>query len=107
MIAESAVDTTYSLVQRQWTDYDLPNTPVAKLLVTANRFGFVWAPRTTDATPIPNPVIRPVPGGRGALLPIHSGVVNVTFCDGHTEQVSDDPDTTCDKYDWTNLPISQ
>jgi prepilin-type processing-associated H-X9-DG protein len=41
--------------------------------------------------------------GIGALLPIHSGVVNITFCDGSTQQVADDPDNICNNYDWQNI----
>jgi prepilin-type processing-associated H-X9-DG protein len=90
MIAESGYNADYTATNRQWVD---TGTTVATG-ATARRFGFLW-PDTAV------PVVRS--GSSGALMPIHSGVVNVTFCDGHTEQMSDDPDTTCDKYDYGPL----
>jgi prepilin-type N-terminal cleavage/methylation domain-containing protein/prepilin-type processing-associated H-X9-DG protein len=100
MIAESAVDTTYAAMNpgRQWTETGVAN-------VTALRFGFLFWPNTINppSTTIPTPVVRPAPAGLGALLPIHVGLVNVTFCDGHTDQVADGPDTTCSSYDWADI----
>ena len=102
MIAESAVDTNYASmdvspnIPRQWTD--------TGALVTAVRFGFLFQPTVMAGTPpvaSVNPVIRS-PAGSGELLPIHAGVVNITFCDGHTDQVSDDTDT-CSNYDCTDI----
>jgi len=105
MIAESAFNIltlqngTPVPTTRQWID---PNKN-ASAPVTADRFGFLW-PGTTPAVPV---IARLDQSNRkvgGTLLPIHGGLVNVTFCDGHTEQLTDDPDTTCDKYDCTDLP---
>ena len=99
MIAERTVarDATYAVnAERQWTE----NIPAN---VTALQFGFVW-PNT--ATPVVKPassstgVVSPV----GALLPMHPGVVNVTFADGSTQQMNDSVDTTCDTFDWANIP---
>jgi len=105
MIAESAFNIltlqngTPVPTTRQWTDTNANATTPP----TADRFGFLW-PGTTPAVRV---IARLDQSNRkvgGTLLPIHGGLVNVTFCDGHTEQLTDDPDTTCDKYDCTDLP---
>jgi prepilin-type N-terminal cleavage/methylation domain-containing protein/prepilin-type processing-associated H-X9-DG protein len=41
---------------------------------------------------------------KGVLPPNHPGVVIVTFCDGHTEQLSDDTDCTTYDNDVSTLP---
>lgn len=97
--------------QRKWSDYDVwkPEggglTGTAK--ITAVRLGFVW-PAT--ATPIVASLQKKSVEGRsrwvkagGTIVPIHVGLINVFFCDGHAESLNNDPDSTCDKYD--NSPI--
>jgi len=100
MIAETAfnilpkLDGTAAATGRQWIDV---NTAV-----TADHIGFLW-PGTTPAVPVVAHLDNLNRKVGGALLPIHSGVVNVTFCDGHTEQVPDDPDITCGNYDCSDI----
>jgi prepilin-type processing-associated H-X9-DG protein len=48
-------------------------------------------------------VVRPTASSVGAIVPIHSGIMNVTFCDGHCEQVAADPDVVCTNYDCTDI----
>ena len=95
MVAESAVNTDGAATDRQWSD-------TGTILVTSIRFGFLFWPSTSDSSPVPVPVLRPTAGALGALLPIHNGIVNVTFCDGHTEQLTSD--ALCNTYDCTPLP---
>jgi prepilin-type N-terminal cleavage/methylation domain-containing protein/prepilin-type processing-associated H-X9-DG protein len=97
MIAELAAT-------RQWSDFDVissssggstavaPAPGFSALRVTAAQLGFVW----------PNTPVSVA----SQLLPIHNGVVNVTFCDGHTEGLTDDtdPSKVCGAYDCTALP---
>jgi prepilin-type N-terminal cleavage/methylation domain-containing protein/prepilin-type processing-associated H-X9-DG protein len=105
MLAESAFDTDYTPTTREWVFIDSPTNPRRSL--TARRFGFLVWPATlipSAANPTLTPVVRPSPTGVGAIMPIHLGLVNVTFCDGHTEQVSDDPDNTVrDNYEWQDI----
>jgi prepilin-type N-terminal cleavage/methylation domain-containing protein/prepilin-type processing-associated H-X9-DG protein len=116
MIAESAFDMSRNLsgaggrvayaTTRQWTDMDV-NVDVATPNVTSQRFGFLFWPGGPSPTPF-NPVVatrNPSSGviKTGAIVPIHNGLLNVTFCDGHTESISNDPDDTCDKYDWADI----
>jgi prepilin-type N-terminal cleavage/methylation domain-containing protein/prepilin-type processing-associated H-X9-DG protein len=119
MIAESAVYTDYTdasggSLPRRWTDRDIlrRNDAKQRRVVTAARFGFLFwptinAPGSIQGNPLDNPVVKsPLNSknfGIGALLPIHSGVVNITFCDGSTQQVADDPDNLCGNYDWQNI----
>jgi prepilin-type N-terminal cleavage/methylation domain-containing protein/prepilin-type processing-associated H-X9-DG protein len=96
--------------ERQWSDWDLSGTAPANLRVTAARLGFLW-----PGPPLSVPVIRPLAGTDGALLPIHSGVVNVTFCDGSTKSLTETPEDInspatvnyCGNYDCANLPVAQ
>jgi prepilin-type processing-associated H-X9-DG protein len=118
MIAESAYnisvnDTVNSVriaaeTSRQWTDFDLSTTPFANRVVKSERFGFLFWPNGPTVSSPNNPVV----GARnastgvvlfGAIVPIHKGLVNITFCDGHTESVSDDPSNTCNQYDWDDI----
>ena len=105
MIAESAyniltlADGTVIQTTRQWTDLGAA--------VTADRFGFLWPGPTATLPTVSiiahlNSANRRVVGG-GDLVPIHAGVVNITFCDGHTDQVADDPDNVCGNYDWAEI----
>jgi prepilin-type N-terminal cleavage/methylation domain-containing protein/prepilin-type processing-associated H-X9-DG protein len=106
MIAESA----YNLpnvkgvpvpTNRQWTDIGVTN-------VTAQKFGFLFAKLSALPPILPNPVVgtrNPSTGVmRGALVPIHAGVINVTFCDGHTDGIANDPENVCGNYDCTDIP---
>ena len=52
---------------------------------------------------IPNPVVRPTVNAIGALLPIHKGLVNVAFCDGHVESMSDSPDNLVRDYEYQDI----
>ncbi len=83
MIAEKSAEAVSP--SREWTD-----TAGA---VTAVRFGFIW-PSNTDM--VVNPAAT---AADGYLVPIHNGIINVTFCDGHTEGLTDDPETIYNKYD--------
>jgi prepilin-type N-terminal cleavage/methylation domain-containing protein/prepilin-type processing-associated H-X9-DG protein len=81
--------------ERQWTDVYNPANP-PNTTVTAARFGFVW-PNTSIS------VVMPFAGSSaGALLPIHGGLINVTFCDGHTDPLT--TDNMCNDYDCTPIP---
>ena len=87
MIAESAVDTNYDPVARDWTAIGAN--------VTAKSFGFLFWPASnvgSPATLTANPVLRSRSNTAGALLPIHPDVMNITFCDGHCEQMTVDPE---------------
>lgn len=64
--------------------------------VTAVRFGFIWPPPPAGDAMIVNPQAD---ASLGYLVPIHNGIINVTFCDGHTEGLTDDPETIYNKYD--------
>ncbi len=123
MIAESAYGfgsisagykSQHSTWNRDWTDHRVAGSRVTGVgsnqAVTAGLFGFLFWPQTNGAT-IPNvPVFRPTVNSMGAIIPIHPGVVNVVFCDGHSQQVfadpgsySDDPDQYCGSYDWQDI----
>jgi prepilin-type N-terminal cleavage/methylation domain-containing protein/prepilin-type processing-associated H-X9-DG protein len=113
MIAESAVNIDGSATDRQWCNWDPITNPGVNVNVTANRFGFLfWLGGPPPVNNPFTPVVRPGPGGVGALLAIHSGVVNVTFCDAHTEGLTETPDdpnnpnpvNVCGNYDCTPLP---
>lgn len=94
MIAESAVDTNYAPVTRAWT--------ATGGAVTAQQFGFLFWPAInvgSPATLTANPVLKSNPNTSGALLPIHPDVMNITFCDGHCEQMSVDPDNVIPAVD--------
>jgi prepilin-type N-terminal cleavage/methylation domain-containing protein len=54
--------------------------------IKPDTFGFVWPNSGTDAV-----------GSSNVLPPLHSGIVIVTFCDGHTESVS--VDALCTSFD--------
>jgi prepilin-type processing-associated H-X9-DG protein/prepilin-type N-terminal cleavage/methylation domain-containing protein len=100
------IPTLYAQTSRDWTWSDKlpgPNGPRTPLRVLSRNFGFLFWPTIGKAS-LPNPVIRTTPSSIGAIVPIHGGVVNITFCDGHVEQVFDAPDSTCNNYDCT--PIS-
>lgn len=109
MIAESpsaAVPPLYvGYPGRQWTDYDIVSGNNVVNIVdgktgvtTATQMGFIW-PNTISPVSI---AIQPSP----PFQFLHSGVVNVTFCDGHTETMTDDsdPSAVCNAYDVTALP---
>lgn len=118
MIAESAFDIANSTdgiataADRQWIDWDYygsagaPARPaLASLKVKATRFGFLFWPGNSSPY---NPVVgtRNSSTGvvsNGAIVPIHSGLVNVFFCDGHAESLNNDPDTTCNNFDCTDI----
>ena len=108
MIAESAYNANYQLCgglhanPRQWTDNvsHIPTPSNPRTTASAAQFGFLFWP-TIGNPPKPNPVVRTTPDPNsvgpnsnnvGAIVPIHTGIVNITFCDGHTEGVADDPD---------------
>jgi len=115
MIAESATNTDYTATNRQWTDFDWPKAPGVK--VTSSRFGFLFWPTTlippppsksfpSASTPVVASIVQDKSGNQyvfGALLPIHKGLINVTFCDGHTESISSDPDNVCSNYEWADI----
>ncbi len=86
MIAEKSAEAVSP--GREWT-----NTAGA---VTAVRFGFIWPPPPDGDAMIVNPNAN---ASLGYLVPIHNGLINVTFCDGHTEGLTDDPETIYNKYD--------
>jgi prepilin-type N-terminal cleavage/methylation domain-containing protein/prepilin-type processing-associated H-X9-DG protein len=101
MIAESAygfplpsAGAGYVAVDRYWNanyDYTKGDRPGA---ITAGSFGFMFWPNywTSGKNPTPTfgtPMVKSTPTGTGAIVPIHTGLVNITFCDGHTEQVAE------------------
>ncbi len=104
MIAESAYDIvtlqngTPLPAIRDWTQ---PGR------VPADHLGFLWLGPTSTPTVPGTPIFAHLDGsGRkvgGVLLPIHTGIVNITFCDGHTEGVADDPTNVCGNYDWSDI----
>lgn len=69
--------------------YNTGDTPVVKL--TGVQLGFPWP----DLSPNPQMPLRT------ALPPIHPGIVIVTFCDGHTDALSEDTDVSV--YDHTAI----
>ncbi len=76
---------------RLWNVTDDPTAPTH---VIANNFGFVW----------PQLILGDPARISSVLPPIHPGIVIVTFCDGHTELIAvDAPESTCDKYDYSNI----
>jgi len=88
MIAEKSAE-SYT---RAWCDLEpISNDPPT--VVTPLRFGFIWP---SNAEMIVNPNAR---ANDGFLVPIHSGVINVTFCDGHTETLNDSAETVYSLYD--------
>jgi prepilin-type N-terminal cleavage/methylation domain-containing protein len=99
MIAESSYAADYSSSgMRDWTAYDILASNNSNLRVTSRNFGFLFWPRTNVPTNfMPNPVCRAnpptIPGARGAIVPIHGDVINITFCDGSTQGVSTSADT--------------
>jgi prepilin-type processing-associated H-X9-DG protein len=121
MIAESAYNTSFLLCgsvpamkgkqpipPRNWTDSDINPSLKSSRSVTAVQFGFLfwpyYGPGTNPAKWTGNPIVRrpPPPNSPGAIIPIHTGVINVTFCDGHCEQISDDPDNVIASIDTTS-----
>jgi prepilin-type N-terminal cleavage/methylation domain-containing protein/prepilin-type processing-associated H-X9-DG protein len=115
LIAESAYNTDYVATDRQWTDYEATGNGS---FITAKRFGFLFWPITVIPPPpslslpsAPTPVVSvqikdPSTGvyyAFGAIPAIHKGLVNITFCDGHTESISNAPDNLCRDYDWEDI----
>jgi prepilin-type N-terminal cleavage/methylation domain-containing protein/prepilin-type processing-associated H-X9-DG protein len=92
------------VTNRQWTDTEAPGNGT---VVTSIRFGFLFWPVTNlPATGTPNPVVKMISANMqapGAILPIHHGQVNVTFCDGHTEALTSDPNTVCGNYQYDDI----
>jgi prepilin-type N-terminal cleavage/methylation domain-containing protein/prepilin-type processing-associated H-X9-DG protein len=83
---------------RQWCDIDtVSGNQLLPGNTRATNVGFIW-PNSVS------PVATYFQQTYGSLL--HAGVVNVTFCDGHTETLTDDPDASkvCNAYDVTALP---
>ena len=85
--------TSYMATSRQWTAWDTLSSKKSgssNLNVTASSFGFLFWPYYGN-TLTANPILRQAPkNSAGAIIPIHGHVVNMTFCDGHCEQMSDD-----------------
>jgi prepilin-type N-terminal cleavage/methylation domain-containing protein/prepilin-type processing-associated H-X9-DG protein len=81
------------VADRQWCDFGHWNNAAwvsdRGLPVTSTRFGFLFWPVANIA---PSPPLTPIPVIRtaagGAIIPIHAGLVNITFCDGHTETLN-------------------
>jgi prepilin-type N-terminal cleavage/methylation domain-containing protein len=105
MIAETRWSAPTDMNQ---TDYKDPDSSFSRLWnstgtdatngVTAVRFGFVWP---NDVRPVLRPP-RSTGTAAGAMYPIHANVINITFCDAHTETLAaEDPDAACDKFDNT------
>ncbi len=94
MIAEKSAE----LYTRKWCD-------TGDSLVTPLRFGFIWPSNAVLAANWPGVpgiemIVNPnAPANDGFLVPIHSGVINVTFCDGHTETLNDSAETVYSLYD--------
>jgi prepilin-type N-terminal cleavage/methylation domain-containing protein/prepilin-type processing-associated H-X9-DG protein len=106
MIAESAYGIATAstgiaaVAGRQWTDIGTSD-------VTARRFGFlIWPLTNLPSTGTPNPLIKTAHydiQAPGAILPIHNGLVNVTFCDGHTESLASDSTNVCGNYEYQDI----
>jgi prepilin-type N-terminal cleavage/methylation domain-containing protein/prepilin-type processing-associated H-X9-DG protein len=102
MITETSLDTNYADMSnnpRQWTDK-------GALMLKSVRVGFLFWPTTnlpSASNTTATPVVRPTATGIGAIVPIHSNLVNMTFCDGHTEQMSDDAEVVCGNYDYEDI----
>jgi prepilin-type processing-associated H-X9-DG protein len=80
--------------------------------ISAGMYGFLFWPTyvTSGKNPTPTfatPVAKSTPAAIGAIVPIHTGVVNITFCDGHTEQIPADSETVCGNYEWQNISTYQ
>ncbi|MEN6557571.1 MAG: DUF1559 domain-containing protein [Thermoguttaceae bacterium] len=92
------LDTTAETSGRCWDARGQQNYAMVE------RCGFRWpdvAPVTdADKKSVSEPFIETKVSGDH---PIHAGIVNITFCDGHVESVS--IDATCDAFDYA--PITQ
>ncbi|MEN6408052.1 MAG: DUF1559 domain-containing protein [Thermoguttaceae bacterium] len=95
MLSERAFPLGGVKANRDWTFRGTQSEPMVASL------GFRWPmlAATAGTTSVSGPFIEAVPNNH----PIHAGIVNITFCDGHTESVS--LDTMCDAFDYA--PITQ
>jgi prepilin-type N-terminal cleavage/methylation domain-containing protein/prepilin-type processing-associated H-X9-DG protein len=96
---------------RQWTNWEIVAPNTAGTVVTATRFGFLFWP-TTNVPSDTNPTNTPVIAARnsttgtvrfGAVVPVHNGLLNVAFCDGHVETLTDTADNICRAFDWEDI----
>ncbi len=108
---------------RTWSDWasDYPNTTIrdstlATHYLVSARYGFVWPDLRTVQTPayanitvgssflppawVFDPTLSPQPVDTQHLM--HAGIVVVTFCDGHTDSLSDN--AICSAYNCAIIP---
>ncbi|MEN6459119.1 MAG: DUF1559 domain-containing protein [Thermoguttaceae bacterium] len=88
--------------RRYWNEFDDVGTSVANLMVSADRYGFVWPSSglvrdfgTVDFANGQQPL------GTKTTPTNHNGITIVTFCDGHTDKLNES--ALCGDYDYADI----